>query len=41
MDNSAKVFSPLTAAKATFALNAAEWFRRGRRLIVLSFSQPS
>jgi len=28
-DNSASVFSPLTAAHATFALNAGLWFRRG------------
>src|SRR6266566_1693028 len=28
------VRSPLTAARATFALKAAEWFRRGRLLIV-------
>src|SRR3954468_3489628 len=28
--NSASVFSPLTAAKATFALKAGVWFRRGR-----------
>jgi hypothetical protein len=27
------VFSPFNAAKATFALNAAVWFRRGRLLI--------
>src|SRR6187455_2775139 len=32
--NSASVFSPLTAAKATFALNAGVWFRRGRLVIV-------
>jgi hypothetical protein len=31
--NSASVFSPLIAAKATFALNAAVWFLRGRLLI--------
>src|SRR4029077_10767684 len=30
----AMVRSPLTAARATFALKAAEWFRRGRLLIV-------
>src|ERR1700738_3020498 len=28
------VRSPLTAARATFALKAAEWFRRGRLLMV-------
>jgi hypothetical protein len=33
--NSASVFSPLTAAKATFALKAGVWFRRGRLVIVL------
>src|ERR1035438_9674797 len=31
--SSARVFSPLTAARATFALNAAVWFLRGRLLI--------
>src|ERR1019366_3085503 len=31
--NSESVFSPLMAAKATFALKAAVWFRRGRLLI--------
>ncbi len=30
----ANVFSPLIAAKATFALKAGAWFRRGRLLIV-------
>src|SRR5207344_2013656 len=30
----AMVRSPLTAARATFALKAGEWFRRGRLLIV-------
>src|SRR5260370_33074107 len=30
----AMVRSPLTAARATFALKAAEWFRRGRLLMV-------
>src|SRR5215471_3325777 len=30
----AMVRSPLTAAKATFALKAGEWFRRGRLLMV-------
>ena len=29
------VFSPLTAAKATFALKAGVWFRRGRLVMVL------
>src|SRR3954464_4467285 len=32
--NSASVLSPLTAAKATFALKAGVWFRRGRLVIV-------
>src|SRR3954471_16287252 len=32
--SSASVFSPLTAANATFALNAGVWFRRGRLVIV-------
>src|SRR3954469_22803099 len=32
--SSASVFSPLTAARATFALKAGVWFRRGRLLIV-------
>src|SRR4051812_41836249 len=31
--SSASVFSPLTAARATFALNAGVWFRRGRLVI--------
>jgi hypothetical protein len=31
--NSASVFSPLIAVRATFALNAAVWFLRGRLLI--------
>src|SRR6476620_499201 len=39
--SSASVFSPLTAARATFALNAGEWFRRGRLLIVSPALQPS
>src|SRR6202158_3279552 len=30
----AMVRSPLTAARATFALKAGEWFRRGRLLMV-------
>ena len=34
--NSASVFSPLTAANATFALKAGLWFRRGRLVMVLS-----
>src|SRR3954468_20470661 len=33
--NSASVLSPRTAAKATFALKAGVWFRRGRLVIVL------
>ena len=32
--NSASVFSPFRAAKATFALKDAVWFRRGLLLIV-------
>ena len=32
--SSASVFSPFTAAKATFALKDAVWFRRGLLLIV-------
>src|SRR3954465_9783527 len=32
--NSASVLSPLTAAKATFALKAGVWFRRGRLVMV-------
>src|SRR3954452_7443597 len=32
--NSASVFSPRTAAKATFALKAGVWFRRGRFVMV-------
>src|SRR4029079_3646813 len=39
--SSASVFSPLTAARATFALNAGEWCRRGRLLIVSPALQPS
>src|SRR3954447_14175228 len=39
--SSASVFSPLTAAKATFALKAGVWFRRGRLLIVSPALQPS
>src|ERR1700760_4978965 len=30
----ARVRSPLTAARATFAVKAGEWFRRGRLLMV-------
>src|SRR6266542_6793398 len=33
--NSASVLSPFTAAKATFALKAGVWFRRGRLDMVL------
>src|SRR4051794_27895121 len=32
--NSASVLSPRTAAKATFALKAGVWFRRGRLVMV-------
>src|SRR3954466_7202514 len=39
--SSASVFSPLTAAKATFALKAGVWFRRGRLLIISPALQPS
>src|SRR3954463_13632647 len=39
--SSASVFSPFTAAKATFALKAGVWFRRGRLLIVSPALQPS
>src|SRR6186713_31820 len=39
--SSASVFSPLTAARATFALKAGVWFRRGRLLIVSPALQPS
>jgi hypothetical protein len=35
--NSASVLLPLTAARATFALKAGEWFRRGR-LVIVSWS---
>src|SRR5215204_371746 len=38
--SSAKVFSPFTAARATFALKAGEWFRRGRLLMVSPVWQP-
>src|SRR5208337_5499738 len=37
--SSASVFSPFTAAKATFALKAGVWFRRGLLLIVSPDSQ--
>src|SRR4051794_9019523 len=40
-DGHASVFSPLTAARATFALKAGEWFRRGRLLIVSPALRPS
>ena len=39
--NSNSVFSPFNAAKATFALNAAVWFLRGRLLIILSSFRTS
>src|SRR4051812_29459398 len=39
--SSASVFSPLTAAKATFALKAGVWFRRGCLLIVSPALRPS
>src|SRR5829696_1192396 len=39
--SSARVFSPFTAAKATLALKAGEWFRRGRLLIVSPVWQPA
>src|SRR5215212_6642770 len=38
--NSARVLSPFTAARATLALKAGEWFRRGRLLIVSPVRQP-
>src|SRR3954469_22523491 len=38
--NSASVLSPRTAARATFALKAAVWFRRGRLVIVSPGLQP-
>src|SRR4051812_37012199 len=38
--NSASVLSPLTAARATFALKAGVWFRRGRLVIVSPGLQP-
>src|SRR5689334_217616 len=39
--NSASVLSPRTAAKATFALKAGVWFRRGRLVIISPGLQPS
>ena len=39
--NSASVSSPLTAASATFALNAGVWFRRGRLLMFSPVRLPS
>src|SRR3954471_427017 len=39
--SSASVLSPFTAARATFALKAGVWFRRGRLVIVSPFPQPS
>src|SRR3954447_8722336 len=38
--NSARVLSPFTAARATLALKAGEWFRRGRLLMVSPVWQP-
>src|ERR671921_664425 len=38
--SSARVFSPFRAARATLALKAGEWFRRGRLLIVSPVRQP-
>src|SRR5687767_6435935 len=38
--NSARVFSPLKAARATLALKAGEWFRRGLLLIASPVQQP-
>src|SRR3954470_2761871 len=38
--NSASVLSPRTAARATFALKAGVWFRRGRLVIVSPGFQP-
>src|SRR3954453_9082210 len=38
--NSASVLSPRTAARATFALKAGVWFRRGRLVIVSPGLQP-
>jgi len=39
-DFKASVFSPLIAAKASFALKAGAWFRRGRLLIVSPAPRP-
>src|SRR4051812_48149831 len=39
--SSASVFSPLMAARATFALKAGLWFRRDRRVIVSPAREPS
>src|SRR5215204_5403632 len=38
--SSAKVLSPFTAARATLALKAGEWFRRGLLLMVSPVQQP-
>src|SRR5215211_3064298 len=38
--SSVRVFSPFTAARATLALKAGEWFRRGRLLIASPVRQP-
>src|SRR5215207_8201862 len=38
--SSARVLSPFTAARATLALKAGEWFRRGLLLIVSPVWQP-
>src|ERR1019366_5319709 len=38
---SASISSPLTAASATFALNAGVWFRRGRLLMFSPVRLPS
>src|ERR671910_558300 len=38
--SSARVLSPLTAARATLALKAGEWFRRGLLLIASPDRQP-
>src|SRR5688500_17183854 len=38
--NSVRVFSPFTAARATLALKAGEWFQRGLLLIVSPVRQP-
>src|SRR5918993_2395981 len=39
--SSARVLSPFTAARATLALKAGEWFRRDRLLMVSPVWQPS